>query len=165
GISLRMQEKPQMRAPLYIRMRDEDNVAIVANNGGLHPGATFADGLTLIEQIPQGHKVALADIPEGGIIRRYGETIGRAAKPILKGSWVKESLVLMPDAPALTDLPKPRGAKAVEPLEGYTFEGYRNPDGSVGTRNILAISTSVQCVKGTLEYAVKRIRAELLPKY
>jgi galactarate dehydratase len=55
-----MQEKPQMRAPLYIRMRDEDNVAIVANQGGLHPGAVFADGLQLIEQIPQGHKVALA---------------------------------------------------------------------------------------------------------
>ena len=51
------------------------------------------------------------------------------------------------------------------PLEGYTFEGYRNADGSVGTKNILAISTSVQCVKGTLEYAIKRIRAELLPKY
>ena len=41
-----------MRAPLYIRMRDEDNVAIVANQGGFHPGAVFADGLQLIEQIP-----------------------------------------------------------------------------------------------------------------
>jgi tRNA(Ile)-lysidine synthase len=39
----------------------------------------------------------------------------------------------------------------------------RNPDGSVGTKNILGISSSVQCVKGTMEYAVKRIRAELLP--
>jgi galactarate dehydratase len=52
-----------------------------------------------------------------------------------------------------------------EPLEGYTFEGFRNPDGSVGTKNILAISTSVQCVAGTVEYALKRIRSELLPKY
>src|SRR6202041_1391630 len=51
------------------------------------------------------------------------------------------------------------------PLEGFTFEGYRNRDGSVGTKNLLGISTSVQCVKGTLEYAIKRIRAELLPKY
>jgi len=54
---------------------------------------------------------------------------------------------------------------SLPPLEGFTFEGYRNSDGSVGTKNILGISTSVQCVKGTLEYAVKRIRAELLPKY
>jgi hypothetical protein len=51
------------------------------------------------------------------------------------------------------------------PLEGYTFEGYRNADGSVGTRNILAITTTVQCVAGTVEFAVKRIKAELLPKY
>ncbi|MEZ5448406.1 MAG: UxaA family hydrolase [Thiolinea sp.] len=36
----------------------------------------------------------------------------------------------------------------MEPLQGYTFEGYRNADGSVGTRNILAIATSVQCVAG-----------------
>ena len=56
-------------------------------------------------------------------------------------------------------------AEPLPPLEGYTFEGYRNRDGSVGTKNLLGISTSVQCVKGTLEYAIKRIRAELLPKY
>jgi hypothetical protein len=47
-MSMQMQEKTQMngkaREPLYIRMRDEDNVAIVANRGGLHPGAVFADG-------------------------------------------------------------------------------------------------------------------------
>ncbi|MGH6754645.1 MAG: galactarate dehydratase, partial [Bradyrhizobium sp.] len=41
----------------------------------------------------------------------------------------------------------------------------RNPDGSVGTKNVLAISTSVQCVAGTLGFAIKRIKAELLPKY
>ena len=52
-----------------------------------------------------------------------------------------------------------------EPLTGYTFEGFRNKDGTVGTKNILAISTSVQCVSGTMEFALKRIKAELLPKY
>jgi galactarate dehydratase len=51
------------------------------------------------------------------------------------------------------------------PLEGYTFQGYRNPDGSVGTRNLLAITTTVQCVAGVVEHAARRIRAELLPKY
>ncbi len=66
-----------MRAPLYIRMRDEDNVAIVAN-----------DGLQLIEQIPQGHKVALADIAADGVIRRYGEVIGHALRPIARGDQV-----------------------------------------------------------------------------
>jgi galactarate dehydratase len=50
-------------------------------------------------------------------------------------------------------------------LDGYTFEGYRNGDGTVGTRNILAITTTVQCVAGVVEYAVKRIKAELLPAH
>ncbi|MCW0054166.1 UxaA family hydrolase, partial [Burkholderia pseudomallei] len=50
-------------------------------------------------------------------------------------------------------------------LEGYTFEGYRNSDGSVGTRNILAITTTVQCVADVVQHAVTRIKSELLPKY
>src|SRR3984885_15857629 len=129
-MSMQMQEKTQMngkaREPLYIRMRDEDNVAIVSNQGGLHPGAVFADGLQLIEQIPQGHKVALADIAADGVIRRYGEVIGYALRPIAKGSWVREALVRMPEAPSLDSLPKAAGAPSAPPLEGYTFEGYRN---------------------------------------
>src|ERR1700723_2266883 len=72
----------------------------------------------------------------------------------------------MPEAPSLDSLPKAAGAPSVQPpLEGYTFEGFRNPDGSVGTKNVLAISTSVQCVAGTLQFALKRIKAELLPRY
>jgi galactarate dehydratase len=54
---------------------------------------------------------------------------------------------------------------ALAPLEGYTFEGFRNADGSVGTRNILAITTTVQCVAGVVAQAVRRIKDELLPLY
>src|SRR5437868_3251143 len=72
----------------------------------------------------------------------------------------------MPAARGLDDLPlataKPEPLPA---LEGYTFEGYRNADGTVGTRNILAITTTVQCVAGVVEFAVDRIKAELLPRY
>ena len=58
-----------------------------------------------------------------------------------------------------------RRCTALPPLEGYTFEGYRNADGSVGTRNLLAITQTVQCMAGVTEHAVERIRRELLPKY
>ena len=92
--------------------------------------------------------------------------IGYAASPILAGEWVDEARIRMPDAPALDKLEIATAVPApLPPLEGYTFEGYRNADGSVGTKNILGIATTVQCVAGTLEYAVKRIRAELLPQY
>ena len=72
----------------------------------------------------------------------------------------------MPAARELEGLPiATRKPAPLSPLEGYSFEGYRNPDGSVGTRNILAITTTVQCVAGVLDFAVRRIKAELLPKY
>jgi galactarate dehydratase len=51
------------------------------------------------------------------------------------------------------------------PLEGYTFEGYRNADGSVGTKNLLGITTSVHCVAGVVDYVVKIIERDLLPKF
>ncbi|MCH8857090.1 MAG: galactarate dehydratase, partial [Proteobacteria bacterium] len=51
------------------------------------------------------------------------------------------------------------------PLEGFTFRGYRNADASVGTRNLLAVTTTVQCVAGVLEFAVERIKKDLLPRY
>ncbi len=152
--------------PLYIRMHALDNVAIVANDGGLPAGASFADGLTLCERVPQGHKVALVDLPKGAVVLRYNVPIGYALKDIPAGSWVHERLLEMPSARELDNLPIATVRPPVlPPLEGYTFEGYRNPDGSVGSRNILAITTTVQCVAGVVEFAVKRIKDELLPRF
>src|SRR4029453_12379279 len=154
-------------APLTIRMHANDNVAIVANDGGLAAGTVFPSGLRLREKVPQAHKVALVDIPEGAEVRRYDVAIGYALKDIPAGSWVHERLLKMPAARELdATLPiAPAPPPPPEPLTGHTFEGYRNPDGSVGTRNILAITQTVQCVAGVTDFAVRRIKAELMPKY
>ncbi|MBT3068181.1 galactarate dehydratase [Rhodoferax sp. U11-2br] len=152
--------------PLFITMHPADNVAIVVNDGGLPAGAVFGNGLRLVQAVPQGHKVALVDLPQGSTVRRYNVSIGETVRDLPAGSWVNESVLLMPDARALDNLPlATQAAPDLPPLEGYTFEGYRNADGSVGTRNILAITTTVQCVSGVVAMAVKRIKAELLPKY
>ncbi|MBN8889735.1 MAG: galactarate dehydratase [Rhodospirillales bacterium 70-18] len=152
--------------PLCIKVHDTDNVAIVVNSGGLPAGTVFADGLTLVEHVPQGHKVALEDIPEGAPIRRYGEVIGHADRALARGSWIDEFKIRMPAAPPLAAL---KLATAVPPppvpLEGFTFAGYRNADGSVGTRNILGISTSVHCVAGVIDHVVRIIKERLLPNY
>ncbi|MCM5678452.1 galactarate dehydratase [Schlegelella sp. S2-27] len=154
------------QAPLYIRMHERDNVAIVANDGGLPAGTVFPCGLALREPVPQGHKVALVDLPAGAAVRRYDVPIGYAVRDIPAGSWVHERLLQMPAARSLDALPMAnRAAQPLPPLPGYTFEGYRNADGSVGTRNILAITTTVQCVAGVVDVAVRRIKAELLPQY
>ena len=152
--------------PLIIQMNPKDNVAIVANNGGLTTGTVLPTGLILRDQVPQGHKVALTDIAAYTPVLRYGIPIGYALKNISAGSWVHERLLKMPPARELDNLPIATVKPAPMPaLEGYTFEGYRNADGSVGTRNILAITTTVQCVSGVVEFAVQRIKEELLPKF
>jgi galactarate dehydratase len=152
--------------PLTISMHPADNVAIVANEGGLPAGTVFASGLTLVDRVPQGHKVALEDLAAGAPVRRYNVVIGRAARAIPAGSWVHERLLEMPAARSLEGLPISTVTPPPQtPLTGYTFDGYRNADGSVGSRNILAITTTVQCVAGVVEFAVKRIKQELLPRY
>src|SRR3954468_21032691 len=101
-----MPDTPLAKDPLYIRMHPADNVAIVANDGGLAAGTAFASGLTLREKVPQAHKVALADIPAGAPVRRYNVPIGFAVQDIPAGSWVTERLLRMPEARSLEGLPK-----------------------------------------------------------
>src|SRR5690606_20737974 len=99
-------------------------------------------------------------------IVRYGEIIGYAVRAIPQGSWIEESLVELPEAPPLNTLPlATRVPEPLPALEGYTFEGYRNADGSVGTKNLLGITTSVHCVAGVVDYVVKIIERDLLPRY
>ena len=160
---MNIQNKPPHEPPRRIQVAPGDNVAIVVNGLGLPAGTAFPDGLILNQFVPQGHKVALADIADGGDIIRYSEVIGTAKGAIKRGDWVNEDNVVMGEAPPLDQLEMAtRPPAKPEPLTGYTFEGYRNADGTVGTKNILAVSTSVQCVAGTMEFALKRIKAEPL---
>jgi len=156
----------QQKQPLYIQVHHSDNVAIVANAGGVEEGTSFATGIIAIERIPQGHKIALRSIERGEEIYRYGEVIGYAEEPIEKGAWVHEARMQLPIPPTLDNLPLSNLSlnAQVEPSK-RTFFGYRNSNGTVGTKNILGITTSVQCVAGVLGYAVERIKKELLPMY
>jgi galactarate dehydratase len=155
-----------MSRPLAIRIDQRDNVAIVVNSGGLPAGSRLDAGLVLREAVPQGHKVALVDLPKGAPVIRYGVAIGQAREDIAAGRWVHERLLAPPDAVPLDGLPlATRAAPAWSALEGHVFDGYRNADGSVGTRNLLAVTTTVQCVAGVVAHAVERMRRELLPRY
>jgi len=157
---------PASAAPIVVRMHEGDNVAIVANDGGLPAGTVLPGGPTLVDKVPQGHKVALCALAEGDTVLRYGVTIGHADRAIAAGAWVHERLLRMPAARGFDGLPVATVKPPPQPaLDGFTFEGYRNPDGSVGTRNLLAISSTVQCVAGVVDHAVRRIRDELLPRY
>lgn len=157
---------PSHLHPRSIQVHPSDNVAIVVNEGGLPAGTRFASGLVLRQAVPEAHKVALVTIPQGAAVVRYGVIIGYTQEEIASGSWVHEGMLNLPEAPALDQIPlSPAVPTLMDPLEGFTFEGYLNDDGTVGTKNILGINTTVQCVSATVEYAVKKIKTELLPRY
>ncbi|MCX6595193.1 MAG: galactarate dehydratase [Acidobacteria bacterium] len=143
-----------------------DNVAVAVNAGGLPKGTPLTEGFAVREFVPAAHKVALRDIPQGSSIVRYGQVIGYAAIDIAQGAWVHTEIMTLPAPPALDALPLATAVPPeLPPITGMTFQGYRNADGSVGTKNLLGITTTVQCVAPTVEFAVRRIKAELLPRY
>jgi galactarate dehydratase len=151
---------------IVIIVSEKDNVGVIANLGGLPKGAIIGNRIRLIQSIPMGHKVALTPIEKGAEIFRYGFVIGFAGKSIEAGEWINESNMIIPEAPDLESVKLPEAINAeIKPLEGYTFLGYKNQDGSAGTRNILGITTSVQCVAGLAQHVERKVRRELLPLY
>lgn len=157
-----MSSKQKIR---YIQIHKADNVAITVEQ--VNKGEEIIEGIMVKEDIPQGHKIALVDILQGQPIIRYNVILGYAIDFIEKGSWINENKLKLPTPPSVdvmvfgtnlvTDLPIPPRT---------TFEGYVNPKGGyAGIRNILGITTTVQCVAGVLNLAVDRIKKELLPQF
>ncbi len=154
-----------MSERLFIKVHDNDNVAIAVNE--LQEGIKLTDDITTSEIIPQGHKIAFKDFKKDDPIIRYNVILGYALDDIRKGSWINEHMLELPVPPELDEMKS--GINIVKDLPKApvrTFEGYRNPNGGfAGTRNILGISTTVQCVTGVLNVAVKHMKEKLLPKY
>ena len=69
-----------------IRLHPDDGVLIARSS--LPPGMVVADGVTTVERIPAGHKVAIKPIAVGEPVRRYGQIIGFATVPIAPGQHV-----------------------------------------------------------------------------
>ena len=73
-----------------VRIEVSDNVATVLRNVSEHEHIHCDEGSTVAarEPIPEGHKVALVDIAEGQVVRKYGHPIGLAGENISAGSHV-----------------------------------------------------------------------------
>ncbi len=155
-----------MSAPLYIKVTERDNVAIAVHD--IPKGTEVMPGVITRDDIPQAHKIALTDIPKDGEIIRYGVVLGYAKDPIPVGSWINEHMLNLPKSPALDNMPYGTNIVPLSQLPDpprTTWLGYRNKVGPAGTRNLLGIVTTVQCVAGVVKVAVERIKRELLPKY
>lgn len=100
-------------------------------------------GVAATADIAQGHKIARHAVAEGGLVRRYGQVIGRASAPIAAGDHVHVHNLTMDDGPREAEVGI--DAKPVAALDGATFNGIVRPDGRVGTRNYIGVLTSVNC--------------------
>ncbi|HBA64336.1 MAG TPA: galactarate dehydratase [Lachnospiraceae bacterium] len=154
-----------MAKRLCIQITEKDNVAIAVYD--IAKGTEVMPGVVTAEDIPQAHKIALSACPKGTEIIRYGVVLGTTSTDIPKGGWINETNLVMAPAPDLDELEFAVNIRTDLPEAPVkTWEGYRNPKGGpAGTRNILAINTTVQCVAGVVNVAIRRIKQELLPKY
>ena len=115
--------------------------------------------VTLMEDIPQGHKFALREIKSGEEVVKYGFRIGFAKEDIQPGQWVHVHNVKTALGDVLTYDYEPEGHQDVEPTEHTYFEGYRRTDGKAGIRNEIWIIPTVGCVNSiakALETAAKK---------
>jgi galactarate dehydratase len=148
-----------------IQAHEVDTIAIPVEF--LPAGAITDSGIVALEDIPQGHKIALQDLQSGDALVRYGVVLGYLDQDVAKGALVNEHMIRIADAPDLdklqfgTDVSQPLPTAPVGYFDGYQVEGQEY----AGTRNILGIMTTVQCVAGVLNLAVEKMKAELLPKY
>jgi altronate hydrolase len=131
-----------MAPPTIIRLHPDDGVVIARTT--LLPGAPVAEGIVAQERIPAGHKVAVRPIAQGEEVRRYGQIIGFASRPIAPGQHVHVQNCEMGDF--AKDYAYGVDARPTAFLNpAASFQGIRRPDGRVATRNYIGILTSVNC--------------------
>ena len=148
-----------------VRLRPQDNIAVAARPG---PAGTQFDldggTLTVPKAVPMGHKFALERIPEGDPVRKFGQVIGFAVRDVAPGDHVHVHNVKAEkferDYAYCADRPAPMPA----PEEWRTFMGYdRGPDRAAhqryGTRNYVAVISTVNCSASTSKYIAERVKA------
>ncbi len=128
---------------LTVRLNPRDNV-VIARVDILAGTEIAGEGVTAKTRIRAGHKIATAAVARGEPVLRYGQIIGFASQPIASGDHVHVDNLAMGDFNR--DYAFCEGAHTTEYVaEPATFEGYLRPDGRVGTRNYVAVISSVNC--------------------
>ena len=146
-----------------LRLHPDDDVAIalvpLSANRRIEVGEY---ALRMGANVAAGHKLALRGIETGQPLRRYGQVIGFATRPIAPGDHVHTHNLavgeMQLDYQFGVDM---RPVEMAPPEQRRTFQGYRRADGSVGTRNTLVLITTVNCAAHTTRQIAARARAAI----
>ncbi|MCO6458111.1 MAG: altronate dehydratase [Pirellulaceae bacterium] len=148
-----------------VYLHPHDNICVAARS--LDAGDRIeVDGrpLALLAAVRLGHKIAVRPIAEGEPVKKYGQTIGFATRPIEPGEWVHCHNVGLDqferDYAICRDVPPPP-----TPITDRTFQGYRRPGGGAGTRNYVAVISTVNCSASVARYVAQRFDRSALAPY
>ncbi len=143
-----------------IILHPDDDVAIA--KAPISAGAVLEEGserITVGSDIRPGHKVARRARREGEPVRRYGQVIGFATQPIARGDHVHSHNLavgeLQQEYEVGTDV---RLVDYYPPGEMRYFDGFLRSDGRVGTRNYLAVISTVNCSASVCQFIRERFR-------
>src|SRR6266699_1175074 len=146
-----------------LQLDARDNVLIALTD--LRTGDRITDGertSTLVTDVPARHKFATADLAAGDGVYMYGVLVGRAREPVRRGEWISTRNVRH-DAAAYQEAAEPFRwiPPDVTAWRHKTFQGYRRPDGRVGTRNYWIVLPLVFCENRNLSVLKEAFEEEL----
>ena len=133
----------------------DDNICVATRN--LEAGDEVCAGahtVRLVEPVRLGHKIAVRAIASGQRVLKFGQTIGFATGRIEPGQWVHTHNLAAGQFDREYEYATETPANP-EPLPGRTFQGYRRGS-KVGTRNYIAIISSVNCSASVSKYIAQR---------
>ena len=128
-----------------ITLHVRDNVAVARRP--IEAGEMLApSGLRAVTAVPRGHKIATAAIAAGETVRKYGQGIGTATRDIVIGEHVHTDNLIMSEIALTHEFCVDAVAPVMAPeTQRASFQGYLRADGRVGTRNYIAVISSVNC--------------------
>ncbi|MGP6087945.1 UxaA family hydrolase [Antarctobacter jejuensis] len=128
-----------------IRLDARDNV-VVARVEIAAGTAVPGEGVTALQDVPAGHKLATTHIPKGAPVLKYATVIGYAGEDIAPGTWMHVHNVLVDEIQKDYRFGQDYVPAELLPEEARArFMGIRRADGRVGTRNYIGVFITVNC--------------------
>jgi arabinonate dehydratase len=151
--------------PKLLILGNSDDVAVAL--GPLSANSMLPDrNITVLSDIPAGHKVALRAISAGGAVRKFNQIIGFATQAIAAGEHVHtHNLVTGNFERDYSIGSEVRPSELVDPANAATFEGIVRPDGRVATRNYVGVLTTVNCSATVARRIAAHFTPEILRSY
>lgn len=150
-----------------LKIHELDNVGVALHDIKRGDKIPLESGaLLVLEDIAQGHKIALCDLSQGQHVIKYGFPIGHVTQDVNAGQWLHTHNIKtnLGDLLEYTYTPVAPVKQANHGQGCRSFQGYRRQDGRVGVRNEIWIIPTVSCVNRTAQLLAKQGQSKVADK-